>query len=110
MAVLLRVQFLVPLVSIYLYCLYIVLRHLLIRSLVKSIPKVIGFGLLTGSAIGLIEFAGGLEGYGRKQALARNGDVTTLEDNQKQGFWDVVNRRPLSQTVDELGDLVRPFQ
>lgn len=77
---------------------------------VKSIPKVVGFGLLTGSAIGLFEFAGGLEGFGREKALARKGEVITLEDDQKQGFWDVVNRRPLSQTVDELGDLVRPFK
>lgn len=76
----------------------------------KTLPKIIGFATLVGSAVGIYEFSGGLAGFGREKALSVTGELTELEDGQKQGFFDVVSRRPLSQTLDELGDLVRPFK
>lgn len=63
-----------------------------------------------GSATGLYEFSGGAEGWGREHAQTIKGEVTDLGDKPRQGFWDVVNRRPLSQTYEELGDLVKPFK
>lgn len=79
-------------------------------KLVKSVPKVVGFATLLGSVLGIYEWSGGVAGWGREQALKVKGQVTELEDGQRQGFFDVVQRRPLSQTLDELGDLVRPFK
>lgn len=66
---------------------------------------------MLGSTLGIYEWSGGAVGWGREQALTIKGEITELtEEGQKQGFWDVVQRRPLSQTLDELGDLVRPFK
>lgn len=31
------------------------------------------------------------------------------EDHPRQGFWELVHRRPLSHTVEELGDLAKQF-
>lgn len=78
--------------------------------LVKSVPKVIGFALLTGSALGIYGWSGGILGYGREDALKIAGGITDISEKPKQGFWEVVHRRPLSQTLEELGDLVRPFE
>ncbi|KAF5095141.1 hypothetical protein DV451_004788 [Geotrichum candidum] len=82
----------------------------IIGATYKTLPKIIGFATLVGSAVGIYEFSGGLAGFGREKALSVTGELTELEDGQKQGFFDVVSRRPLSQTLDELGDLVRPFK
>lgn len=60
--------------------------------------------------MGIYEFSGGLTGFGRETAVKNIGEYADLEETPKQGFWDVVQRRPLSQTYEELGDLVRPFK
>lgn len=80
------------------------------KCLVKSVPKVVGFAGFLGATLGIYEWSGGVAGWGREQALQIKGELTELEDGQRQGFWDVVHRRPLSQTLDELGDLVKPFK
>lgn len=35
--------------------------------------------------------------------------VVLTEEHPRQGFWELVQRRPLSQTVAELGDLAKQF-
>lgn len=80
-------------------------------SVYRSVPKVVGGALAVGTGLGFCHWAGGFLGYGPETARQNaSGDVKDIEKGDRQGFWDVVHRRPLSQTIDELGDLVKPFK
>lgn len=76
----------------------------------KTIPKVLSFSILTGATFGIYQWSGGIVGLGRKDAPRIVGDITDISDKPRQEFWEVVQRRPLSQTLEELGDLARPFK
>jgi hypothetical protein len=81
-------------------------------SLKKAgVPKVVGGALFVGFFMAVSRWAGGASGYGRDEMITKShGDIVEIEKGDRQGFWDVVHRRPLSQTLDELGDLVRPHK
>lgn len=77
---------------------------------VKTLPKVFGGAIAVGTALGLAHFTGGFNTYGRKESQENSrGEAIEVEKGNKQGFFDVVHRRPLSQTLEELGDLAKPF-
>lgn len=73
-----------------------------------SVSKVFGSALFLGSFMAVSRWAGGAAGYGRDDMVLGHGEVAEVEKADRQGFWEVVHRRPLSQTLEELGDLVRP--
>ncbi|CAN6605912.1 hypothetical protein TRVA0_003S00738 [Trichomonascus vanleenenianus] len=77
----------------------------------KSVSKVIGGAIAVGAILSFAHWSGNFTGYGRKQAQENSrGEAIEIEKGNRQGFFDVVHRRPLSQTIDELGDLVKPFK
>jgi hypothetical protein len=77
----------------------------------RTIPKVFGGAMAIGSLLGIMKWSGGLGGYDKQAAQKySSGQVIEVEKGNRQGFWEVVHRRPLSQTIDELGDLVKPFK
>lgn len=78
-------------------------------STFRSLPKVFGGGIAVGTALGLAHFTGGFNSYGEQAQENSRGEPVEIEKGQKQGFWEVVHRRPLSQTLEELGDLAKPF-
>lgn len=56
----------------------------------------------------VFQWGGAIAGVGRKESIeGGHSEAVEIEKGQRQGFWDVVHRRPLSQTVDELGDLAK---
>lgn len=73
-----------------------------------TVPFILGGGFFVGSILGVTSWAGhSLNGLG-KDSSYHNIDKTdpygkTLE-GPKQGFWEMVYRRPLSQTVNDLGE------
>ncbi|KAG7911978.1 hypothetical protein KL906_000182 [Ogataea polymorpha] len=92
---------------------------LFVASMFKSMPMNtrIGISLGYGLATGLFFWAGkwGL-GEASLRATRSRGEVHDQESNKsldsetemgkyrKQGFWETMYRRPLSQTVDEIGE------
>lgn len=76
-----------------------------------GVPKVLGGAFFVAMLMGVSKWAGGIQGFGRKEAISNSsGDFVEIDKGDRQGFWDVVHRRPLSQTIDELGDLVKPHK
>uniref|UniRef100_A0A060T9D3 ARAD1D14542p n=1 Tax=Blastobotrys adeninivorans TaxID=409370 RepID=A0A060T9D3_BLAAD len=75
------------------------------------VSKVIGGAIALGTILGLAHWTGNFNGYDRKEAAKQSsGEPVEVEKGDRQTFWQVVHRRPLSQTIDELGDLVRPIK
>ena len=66
---------------------------------------------MVGTILGVAEWSGGISGLGRKQAIeGSSAEIVAIEPQQRQGFWDVVHRRPLTQTLEQLGDLAKPLK
>lgn len=86
----------------------------ILGSLFKSVPKIFGGALAAGLLCGFADWSGGLTGLGRDNALKGGISEATpnsdIEPGQRQGFFEVVHRRPLSQTLEELGDLAKPLK
>lgn len=77
-------------------------------SLQRSVAKSIGGALILGFAAATFDWG---FNRGRTESL-RGGETKQVvldDEHPKQGFWDLVHRRPLSQTIEELGDLAKQF-
>lgn len=69
----------------------------------KRVPAFFGWTLLVGAACGLFGWTGAQFNADRKAALAHSPNGVIQEDAH-QSFWEVVHRRPLSLTVEQLGE------
>lgn len=48
-------------------------------------------------------------GHNHSVSSVTSEKVALTEEHPRQGFWELVQRKPLSQTVAELGDLAKQF-
>ncbi|CCH42552.1 Mitochondrial import inner membrane translocase subunit TIM22 [Wickerhamomyces ciferrii] len=85
----------------------------ILGSFKKSLSASLGTGLALGLLGGLLRWSGGLLGTENNAINARGKGIDSglvREQNSngdeefKQGFWEVVRRRPLSHTKEFLGD------
>ena len=75
-------------------------------SMGRGAGKSLGGALMLGFACAVGTW--GFDRSAEKNILGSVSTPTTLsEEHPRQGFWDLVYRRPLSQTVEELGDLAK---
>lgn len=83
----------------------------ILGSVFGTVPKVFGGAFAVGLVCALADWSGGFAGLGRENALKGGlSEPTDLEPGSRQGFFEVVHRRPLSQTLEELGDLAKPLK
>lgn len=77
-------------------------------SLRGSIAKSVGGAVILGSVAATFEWG---FNRGHKQSILGSDTVNVpiTEEHPRQGFWELVQRRPLSQTIEELGDLAKQF-
>lgn len=77
-------------------------------SMRGSLAKSLGGALILGTVAATYEW--GFD-RGHKQSILGSDTVAVpiTEEHPRQGFWELVHRRPLSQTVEELGDLAKQF-
>jgi hypothetical protein len=69
----------------------------------KLVPAFIGWTVLCGAACGLFGWTGARFNADRKASLEQSPKGFVQEDAH-QTFWEVVHRRPLSLTVEQLGE------
>ncbi|ODV63368.1 uncharacterized protein ASCRUDRAFT_78492 [Ascoidea rubescens DSM 1968] len=79
----------------------------LVGCLVKSIPKTFGYAIGFGLAAGVTSWAGGFQGLGSDSLFSHEtrkilDSINGVENNQSS-IYDVVTRRPLSLTLEQLG-------
>lgn len=93
---------------------------ILVATIFKSAPlnQKVGLALGMGMFVGLFKWSGGLVDsyYTNYTNMVHNGQIKNQESNKsldedfangtykKQGFWEVLYRRPLSETVEDLGE------
>lgn len=93
---------------------------ILVATIFKSGPlnQKVGLALGMGLFVGLFKWAGGLVDsyYTNYTYMYQTNQIKNQESNKsldedlangtykKQGFWEVLYRRPLSETVDDLGE------
>lgn len=74
----------------------------------RSIAKSFGGAFLLGLTAATFQW-----GFDRGHDHSVNSVTSTKqeinEEHPRQGFWELVHRRPLSQTIEELGDLAKQF-
>lgn len=74
----------------------------------RSIAKSVGGAFLLGLVVATFQW-----GFDRGHKLSVESvtsEATPItEEHPRQGFWELVQRRPLSQTIEELGDLAKQF-
>lgn len=92
----------------------------LVATIFKSIPLNQKFGLALGMGafVGLFNWSGGLIGSFNTNFthMTQTGQIHNQESNKsldedfangtykKQGFWELVYRKPLSETIEDLGE------
>ncbi|KAG5366845.1 DNA polymerase alpha catalytic subunit [Yarrowia sp. B02] len=69
----------------------------------KSLPAFFGWSVLTAAGCGLFGWTGARFNADRKASLEESPKGFVQEDTH-QTFWEVVHRRPLSLTVEQLGE------
>lgn len=74
-----------------------------------QLVKVVGTSLGTAVLVGGVFWCGSFLGNTESSSFAQRGEglengFEIKKDLEKQGFWDVSRRRPLSQTLEQLGD------
>lgn len=93
---------------------------ILVATIFKSSPlnQKVGLALGMGAFVGLFNWSGGLIGnYATNfTAMTHNGKIKNQESNKsldeefangtykKQGFWELLYRKPLSETIEDLGE------
>lgn len=84
----------------------------LMGALGRTVPRTVGVSLLTGVTVGIFSWAGNsLNGLGKDSAYHNIDKTKPYEEvAEKQGFWDMSYRRPLSRTTEELGKDSRVFR
>jgi hypothetical protein len=75
----------------------------------KSLVKASGWSFAGGIITALVYWSGSIVGQAKTSSYAHRGvgaenNFKPKSDVQKQEFWDVLRRRPLSQTLEELGE------
>lgn len=92
----------------------------LVATIFKKIPlnQKVGLALGMGVFVGLFNWTGGLVGNVKTNftKMTQNGEIKNQESNksldedfangtyQKQGFWELLYRKPLSETIEDLGE------
>ena len=77
----------------------------------KSLVKAAGWSFAGGVITGLVYWSGSIVGQLGSSSYAYRGvgvennfKPKPVDEAQRQGFWDVLRRRPLSQTLEQLGE------
>lgn len=74
----------------------------------RPVAKSLGGALLLGFVCSAFDW--GFDRGHKESVLRVTSEKQELsEEHPRQGFWELVYRRPLSQTVEELGDLAKQF-
>lgn len=81
----------------------------LVGTYFKTVSKTVGIAALSGTVAGLLSWGGySLNGLGKDSSHysidKSKPFAETTENAPKQGFWEMVYRRPLSQTIHDLGE------
>lgn len=79
----------------------------LMGTATRAVFKTVGLGLLVGVGSGLLSWGGySLTGLGKDSSYNSidKTDPFNKETKHTQGFWEMAYRRPLSQTVNDLGE------
>lgn len=92
----------------------------LVATIFKKIPlnQKVGLALSMGVFVGLFNWTGGLVGNMKTNftAMTHKGEIHNQESNKsldedfangtykKQGFWELLYRKPLSETIEDLGE------
>ncbi|ODV90021.1 hypothetical protein CANCADRAFT_99630 [Tortispora caseinolytica NRRL Y-17796] len=69
----------------------------------RTVGALFGYPLLFATTIGLLQWTGGKLSMGERAPMYAPDSVLDTK-YEKQGFWEIVHRRPLSQTISELGE------
>lgn len=74
----------------------------------RSLVKASGWSFFGGVVAALVYWSGSIVGQTSTSSYAYRGkgaenNFEPKSDIERQGFWDVMRRRPLSQTLEELG-------
>jgi hypothetical protein len=93
---------------------------ILVATIFKSIPlnQKVGLALGMGVFVGIFNWAGGLVGTYKTNFthMYQTGQIKNQESNKsldedfangtykKQGFWELLYRKPLSETIEDLGE------
>ncbi|CDR46584.1 CYFA0S24e00518g1_1 [Cyberlindnera fabianii] len=77
----------------------------------KNMIKSVGFSFVGGCIAATVFWSGTMVGNAQKSSHTLRGKgpdnhfkARASSDVERQGFWDVARRRPLSQTLEELGE------
>lgn len=70
----------------------------------KSLPAFFGWTVCVGAACGLFGWTGARFNADQKASLEHSPRGFVKQEDDKQTFWEVVHRRPLSLTVEQLGE------
>lgn len=80
-------------------------------SFTKSLSKTVGTSLGVGAVMGIVSWAGGPGGLENNAFKARGDGIENKilrrdpNNGEKQGLWEAVRRRPLSETKERLGEV-----
>lgn len=80
-------------------------------SFSKSLAKTVGTSLGVGFIMGILHWAGGPGGFENSAFKARGDGIENPllhkdhSNGEKQGLWEAVRRRPLSETKERLGEV-----
>jgi len=74
----------------------------------RSVAKSVGGAFILGLTVATFQW-GFDRGHNHSVSSVTSEPAPLTEEHPRQGFWELVHRRPLSQTVEELGDLAKQF-